>query len=190
MEKSLLIQQALYSPIHVRVWKLSSEMYQPDCVSPTKLQRGFKIVVCGIFSFDGIGPLELLHGNMNSKTHIDILETHVTGLMVYHPRYMYQQDNASAHTAKEVMVWMKDRDLQLLPWSTKSSDLSPIKSLWAIVKTRMRKRGCRAKSQQELFEMFHLEWLNMSKTMCEELAMSLPSHLRACIKASGGPTKH
>lgn len=69
-------------------------------------------------------------------------------LMALRPRlsqrrkWIFQQDNAPAHTDRKVSRWLQQHNdgFKVLPWPSRSPDLSWIESLWAYVKQQIKKR--------------------------------------------------
>ena len=179
-----------YPDGRVRIWRLSHEKYDMDCVVPRVQGGGISIMVWGMFSFDGVGPLEFVEGSMDSRQYIGVLDTHVLGYLAYNPTYTFQQDNASCHKSKMTKSWMQENNMPVLEWPARSPDLSPIENLWHIVKAKIRSSGRTAKTKQELFQLFHAAWLEIPVEECYELIDSMPRRMEACIAARGGPTKY
>ncbi len=69
---------------------------------------------------------------MNSGRCITTLEDNLLPYMHAnwrrHADVLFQQDNATCHTAGIVQKWMRRHNIHQLPWPAKSADLSPI---WA-----------------------------------------------------------
>jgi len=64
----------------------------------------------GCFSGKGLGPLVKVEGKMNRFDYIQILETHLLPLISRdfgEKGYLFQDDNAPIHTAKDVNEWLQ-----------------------------------------------------------------------------------
>jgi hypothetical protein len=57
----------------VWMWQIPGERYLPACVVPTVKSGGGGIRVWGCFSWNGLGPLVILRGNLNTEGYKDIL---------------------------------------------------------------------------------------------------------------------
>jgi transposase len=77
----------------VWVWQMPGERYLPTCVMPT-VKFGGGITVC--FSWNGLGPLVILRGNLNAEDYKDILTRCILSMSEDHfgdDNYLYQHDN-------------------------------------------------------------------------------------------------
>jgi hypothetical protein len=54
-------------------WQMLAEQYLPACVMPTVKFGGGGITVWGCFSWNGLGPPVILHGNVSTEGYKDIL---------------------------------------------------------------------------------------------------------------------
>ncbi len=54
--------------------------------------------------------------------------------------FIFQQDLATAHTAKITKSWLNYHGVGVLDWPANSQDLNPIENLWGIVKRKMRNK--------------------------------------------------
>ncbi|GFX91621.1 transposable element Tcb1 transposase [Trichonephila clavipes] len=50
---------------------------------------------------------------------------------------IFQQDNARSHVARIVQRFFVNHQIELLPWPTRSPDLSPIGNMWSMVAQRL-----------------------------------------------------
>ena len=71
--------------------------------------------------------------------------------------YIFQQDNYPKHAAK---LYFKSKQFKLLSWPAQSPDLTPIETLWAIIKQKLSQY--RSKNLNELKEIILRKWQQFS----------------------------
>ena len=103
---------------------------------------------------------------------------------------IFQQDNASAHTANYTKDWMEDRDIDIMPWPAHSPDFNPIENLWDIVDTNVRKHHKDFINDDALADAVTQEWKNISIVIIHNLIESMPRRMQAGIDAGGWQTKY
>ena len=103
-------------------------------------------------------------------------------------RWVFQQDNAKAHTSKLVQAWLNKQDFDVMKWPSKSPDLSWIENLWPYVANKLRNRQglIVANFKSALME----EWNSVPKEVYMNLYKSIPNRLQECIDKNGGSTKY
>ncbi|MPD01023.1 Transposable element Tcb1 transposase [Portunus trituberculatus] len=90
------------------------------------------------------------------------------------------------HTAKSVTQWLSDSEVNFISdWPSNSPNLSLIENLWSIIKHRL--QGKDTSTLTKLETVIKEEWLNFDHTILENLANSLPSRLKECIRRKGKP---
>ncbi|GFV21363.1 transposable element Tcb2 transposase [Trichonephila clavipes] len=77
-------------------------------------------MVLGIIDYNTRRPLVLIRGTMTAQRYVH-------DIMQRLPRAIFQQDNAQPHTARVSQDCL--RPVTILPWPTRSPDLSVIKHI-------------------------------------------------------------
>lgn len=87
-----------------RCLRMPHERLSPKCLQSTVKFGGGGLMVWGVFSYNGIGELHLVNGNVNTAHYIRILNKNLfKSIEKLHPdgQYIFQQDNAPCHVSKK-----------------------------------------------------------------------------------------
>jgi len=175
------------------VWRLPHEELMPGMVQETVKFGGSKLQIWGCLTSQGVGYHCGLPDGLDAETYVGILEYELeeTINLYFKDRnvVVFQQDNASTHTAKVVQRHFKNQKYSVIPWPAHSPDLSPIENLWADLKNRLVERHPEI-AKDNLWEVIDAEWEATPKETCAKLLHSMPERLTAVIKAQGGYTKY
>ena len=94
---------------------------------------------------------------------------------------IFQQDNAPCHTARRVIKWLADNDIELLDWPGNSSDIKPIENLWSIIKARIQE-GRYEKIPQLKPALSRFWCLDVTPEVCIKLVAFMPERINLVLK--------
>ena len=109
-------------------------------------------MIWGCMSEVGVGELRLVSGRLKANAYVALLEDALTPSvrsLGLEGNFIFQQDNAPAHTAKISKNWMSSKKIDVLAWPAQSPDLNPIEHAWDQLGRSL--GGKRFQSQGELW---------------------------------------
>jgi hypothetical protein len=102
-----------------------------------------------VFLWNGIGPLVILHVNINEERYKDILTRCI--LSTVEDQFgdddcLHQHDNTPCHKARSVREWFVDNKVPEMDWPAQSPDLNPTEHLLDELERRIRSKPQRPTS--------------------------------------------
>lgn len=175
-----------------RVWRRRGEQLNDNCVQEKTSFGGGSIMFWGGISSAGKTQLVRVNGNLNAQRYInDIIVPHV------HPyaqrvgnNFVFQQDNARAHTARVVTNHFAQQGITVLPWPACSPDMNPIEHVWSQLKSAVYKRVDDNTTLAQLEQIALQEWGNLPQHRIRRLIRSMTSRVRECIQKIGSHTHY
>lgn len=179
----------------VYVWKKSGEGYRPDLYGQKEnsIKSRFKVMIWGCISYNGIGTLDFIEGNIDSKKYLECLERNLWPVISKEfPQggAIFQDDGAPVHTARIVQSWKTENNVRTLPWPAYSPDFNIIENAWFIVKHQLQKEVLQIKSQADLEERIRRIWESLTLGYIRTLYASMPNRIRQCQLLKGHRTKY
>lgn len=172
-----------------RVWRRRGERYSDACTAEAdRFGGGASVMVWAGITGSHRTALVVVEGNLTAARYQEeILQQHVLPFMRQHPAVTnFQQDNARPHTARICAAFLQQNGIQVLPWPSKSPDLSPIENLWAILKDRLRKKDNPPTNPRALVRLLQAEWQAIPQATIRKLFNSMRRRCTKCIAARGG----
>ena len=144
----------------------------------------------------GVGELAQIEGRFKAEQYLEILEEvmlpSVRAIALPYPEtIVFMQDNCSIHTAKIVKKWFEEqRNLELMPWPSRSCDLNPIENVWGNIVNCWEQTIER--SSTNLFHHTQRDWeaLRRRPHVVYNNVASMSNRLQAVVEKGGGWTKY
>lgn len=176
----------LYPKCRKYVRRKANERFQSHVINPTR-KFSPSVMVWGAIRADGERLIHLCNQNVDQYQYQEILRQNIKKIVS--GRYLFQQDGATAHTARSTLEFLRKSEIrQLLDWPAQSPDLSPIENLWDSLKESVQKR--RFSNTNELWEAVKEEWFKIPNEKIKILYESIPRRTKAVILSKGGNTKY
>ena len=103
------------------------------CTESSVKFGGGSVMLFGMNSAAGTGPLVRLHSKINTTEYKEILKKHVPNLRtVIKQPAVFMQDNVPYHTAKSVKTFLSKEDVSVMKWPTQSLNMNPIENIWKV----------------------------------------------------------
>jgi len=170
--------QSYSSTRKVRIRRISNKKYNNTLTQPVMRHRP-KIHVCGCFTSQGVELLKRIHGNMNSgKYQKEILhDMRIVDKCLVFPEsaFIFQHDLEPPQGAKGIVAFLKNKNVNVLPWPGNSSDLNPIENLWSVLERQL--TPMKYTSTEELLRAFQDAWYKVPSNICRDLVSSMTKRL-------------
>jgi len=88
----------------------------------------------------------------------------------------------------KVRAWFRRTKVRRVPFPSQSPDLNPIEHVWSRLKSKVNQRG--PKNFEELKNFIEEEFFSIDRNFILKLIHSMPSRLKAVIRAKGGYMKY
>lgn len=183
------------SPLHLvqasqrrYVRRRSGTAMHPQHIRPTVHSSSGKMDVWGAFSRHGVRPLVRYRGNLNAEAYTNILNENLVPLNLQAAGKVFQQDNATCHTARTTQRFLAEHHIEVIPWPAQSPDLSPIENLWAHIQREV--DAMPVNGFDGLWAAAQEVWQNIPDQLIANLISSMPRRCQLVIDALGGSIKY
>jgi len=159
-------------------------------VSPNVQQGGSGQMLWGCMSKWAYGPLEAIEGHITGDSYLNLLINVVKREMDASSglgrELIFQQDNAKPHKTQAVMNYLKNWGYEILDWPPQSPDLSPIETIWNVMKMRMKAMTPRPRTKASMRDAMMDIWDKLEDDLRVKLMNSFKKRLQACVANNGG----
>ena len=178
----------------VYVRRRPAERLSNQCLKSTVKHGGGNIQVCGCFSFNGIGILYKIKGNLEQKQYHSIPQRHAipSGKRLCGRGFTLQQDNDPKHSSILCKTYLRNNErqckLKLMEFPPQYPDVNPIVQLWDHLKREKMRHA--ATSKERLWEELCQCWNSIEASTLQIVVKSMPKRVQAILKAKGGHTNY
>ena len=111
-----------------RTYRRVGERYSDACVIQRRPYGGGSVIVWGGITAHGRTPLVVVDGSLTGIRYRDKIVRHHVMPFIRNSQHnvILQQDYARPHTARVVSDYLRQQNVNVLPWPAMSPDLSPI----------------------------------------------------------------
>lgn len=126
---------------------------------------------------EGVGRLHRIHGTLNAAKYIEILGDAFFGTLAdYKPTpfdITFQHDRDPKHIARLTQRWLQAKQVNVLPWPSRSPDLNIIEHVWAHLKLRVHTHEPAPRNKEELWAVTQEEWNSISPDFIARRVLSV-----------------
>jgi hypothetical protein len=181
-----------HSDGRVRVRRRQGERLIDACVQLTDGNRRPSVMVWGAIHHGGRSELVVVDGPLNRHGYIQILRDQMlpwaTG--VFGRNFVYVQDNAPPHTARDTAAFLDQQDVEVMDWPARSPDMNPIEHVWDQMSVWIRDMDDPPSTVAELQNAVRQAWAAVRPGRVRTLVESMPRRVRALMAARGGHTRY
>jgi transposase len=173
-----------------RLWITVEQRLQPSLVQRRVHSGGGHVMIWGVITAHGVGPLVFIEGTLDGAKYRDmardVIIPHLFGLMARFGRpFVFVDDNAPAHNARIVNEVFENSGAHRIFWPPYSPDMNPIENIWAYIKHRLHALPRRPANLAELKARIQTIWDSISVEMCRNHLRSMPRRLESLVAADG-----
>ena len=171
-----------------RVYRRVGERFHDSCVIERRPFGGGSVMVWGGILSRGRTALVVVDGTLTGIRYREkIIRSHVLPF-VQQRNATLKYDNARPHVARVVIDFLTQNNVNVLPWSAISPDLSPIGHVWDEMQRRLRGLQNQPLTLPDLSRALVRIWNCIPQEFFRTLVTSMRRRCRACIDSNGGHT--
>lgn len=152
-----------------------------------------QLMIWGCITFDGVGTVTVLDGNINAQKYINIIDEQLWPVIARHfPRnnYIFQDENAPIHRARIVQEFTVQKNMHSMVWPAQSQDLNIIETIWLRLKRELKNGNETFMCKNQLEAAIRRIWVNIPTDYVQSLYRSIPRRIHRVLRSKGYITKY
>lgn len=169
-----------------------NDIKKDERVFSKRQMGGGSLMVWLGFSYNGKLELGFVNPRSNHKDYINLLSTNLLAQaqQIGGLNWMFQHDNASIHTAKNTLEWLKTNNISTLDWAPRSPDMNPVENVWSLLVSEVYAGGKQYETVKDLKISLLKAWNEMEMDSLSSLVRSMPNRVTELLIANGGRTNY
>jgi transposase len=167
---------------------------RPHHIKKTMQGGGGKMMIWGCITYFGLGDACWIPYRLDSVSYVEVLKDYVFTSRDYYginnSKFLFQQDNATCHTSKTTMDYIKKSKIPLIVWPANSPDLNLIENVWSHLKMKLDQYPEEPRNIDELWERVQDIWTEIPIDFLQDLYRSMPKRIREVYRSKGDTTKY
>ena len=107
---------------------------------------------------------------------------------VFGRNFVYAQDNAPSHTARDMAAFLDQQDVEVMDWPARSPDMNPTEHIWDQMSVWIQDMDDPTFNVAELNNAVRKAWAALRPGRVRTLVESMPRRVRALHAARDGHT--
>lgn len=175
----------------VRVHRLPNERFAPCCIAEHDRYGGGSVMVWAGIWHGGRTALITISGTLNAQKYRDDIVVPIVIPLAAERNLTFQDDNAKPHRGHSVTSVVRESRIPILPWPSRSPDLSPIEHVWDQLGRKLRTSYPHPPtSLSSLTERLVEQWNLLDQADLDKLCDSMPNRIKTCLAMRGGHTPY
>lgn len=173
------------------VYRLPGTRYEERYIAGNIDRAGrFSVNLWSWISARGHGALFHINGRFTAQVYVNMMENVMLPAVnvLYPDGFVYQQDNCPVHTAHISQQWLRDHNIEVLPWPAKSPDANPMENVWGLVTKKLTSFNILPRDADHLMQLINRAYatvIDENPNLFIDLVNSMPRRLANIIETNG-----
>ncbi len=140
------------------------------------------------FYYSGKTQVQFIDTTMNSVGYTRLLNSALFPFVneKFDNNYIFQQDNASCHRAKNTEEWFENKGVRVMEWPARSPDFNPVENLFGRIVRKVYEGNKQFDTINQLKLAILLAWNEIEDDILKTLIFSMPKKMHKVLESHGG----